>query len=543
MFASGNKKTLVSTSLILLLFILASVSIFIFQNHESGFAIDHRGQTSSMGATLSKSLLIENKHLVMLIGKQLLDNGEVYYHYYNRFPVFEYLITGAVMQIFEPDLAMQIYIARQVMNLFLLASLLICFFIVKEIISDNFPALFVSLLVFSSYYILYYNDMISNMSTPLSGFVLALLIVVKSYKHNLRTSLIVLLSMLSIFTGWQSYAVFVAWFSVDTFTWFFKKKKTGSFVKTVFSQPSFIALVSSIMFGSLVLGGQILNEWSLKGGSFMEIPTIQGVIRRFGLAKTTDIMEYPDLFGKDLSKWHYFLAVQVFRIFIMIVPFAGIIISKVTKPDLVSLAPGMLFALISGVMFINGIVRFRNKIDFKLVSIFALSGLVWAVPLRYYTAWHDHQSVFYIGFSIMYFVILSFYFHKTYVLKTLAVAVCFLFILSVYQMNFIKSANAERLNAITMDFKNIYAELPPNSKVYVDCAGRFGRDKFGWDVCRNEVSADLGLGGQSLDFYLVGHYRVLLKNAEYIISRNPDYNEKRLTNNPTINLFRNIIKP
>ncbi|RJO61502.1 hypothetical protein C4544_02530, partial [candidate division WS5 bacterium] len=393
----SNKQTLVLTSLFLLLFFLASMSIFVFQNHESGFATDHRGQTSSMGATLSKSLMIENKHLVMLIGKQLNDNGEIYYHYYNRFPVFEYLITGAVMQIFEPDLAMQIYIARQVMNLFLLVALMICFHIVKEILNDRLLALSVSFWVFSSYYILYYNDMISNMSTPLTGFVLALLIVVKSYKDKLRTSMLILLSMFSIFTGWQSYAVFVAWFLVDTIAFFLEKKKKRTFDKTVFNRPSFIALISSIVFGSLVLGGQILNEWALKGGSFLGIPTIQGVIRRFGLAQATDLMEYPNLFDKDLSKWHYFLIIQAFRIFVMIVPFAGVIVSKVAKPDLVSLAPGMLFALISGLMFVFGIVRFRNNIDFKIVSIFALSGLVWAIPLRHYVAWHDHQSVFYIG--------------------------------------------------------------------------------------------------------------------------------------------------
>jgi len=139
----------------------------------------------------------------------------------------------------------------------------------------------------------------------------------------------------------------------------------------------------------------------------------------------------------------------------------------------------------------------------------------------------------------MYFIFLGFYIKPVFT-KTLAVATCVLFILSIYQMNEIKSVDAQRLNAITADFQTIYAKLPRHSKVFVDCPGKFGKDKFGMDFCRNEISADLGLGGQSLDFYLAGHYRAFKKNADYIISTNPNYNHEKITNNPQFNLFNNV---
>lgn len=518
-----------------LLFFFASICIFIFQNRENSFGSDHRGQTSSIAAALSKSLIVEDSHLVMLINKQLLKNGEVCYHPYNRFPVFEYLIVGAAMQIFEPDLAMQIYIARQVMNVFLLTALLLCFVVVNEILSDRFLSLTVTLSVFSSYYILYYNDMISNMSTPLCGFVLALLMVIKSRKGNLRKLSLILFPILSVSTGWQSYAVFITWFLVDTIQQVREKKGIGNIIKIVVSQQSFIAITLSIIVGFLILGIQMMNEWMITGGSFQEIPTIHSFQRRLGMdqsALESNNSPYNDLY--------HFLILQAFRILIMIVPFAGIIISKVASSDLTSLIPGFLFALVGGALFVHGIMLFRNRMDVTVVSIFVLSGFAWAVPMRHYVTWHAHQSVFYIGFAIIFFIVLSFYI-KQALSRVLAVMVCLLFILSIYHMNAIKSTDEKRLNAITSDFISIYSMLPKNSKVYVDCAGRFGKDERGMDFCRNEVSADLGLGGQSLDFYLVGHYRVFLENADYVISRNSNYNQERLTTNPIINLFKKTI--
>jgi len=542
--STGPNSTVKKYSLLFfLLFFIASVSIFLLQNHKNGFETGHHGFTSSLAATLSKSLMVEDKHLVMLINKQLLDNGEVYYNPYNRFPVFEYLITGAVIQIFEPDLAMQIYLAKQVMNLFLLASLILCFKIIREILSDKFIALFASLSIFSSYYILYYNDMISNMSTPLFGFILALFLVVKSQRHNLRKSVLILLSMLSISAGWQSYAVFIAWFIVDTLNNIREKRKMSDIVGAVINSPSFIAFAVSITFGFLILSSQILNEWTVRGGGFQEIPTIQRMLARFNLDQSFGVSnQYTEVgYDKDYTEWRYFLILQAFRVFVMIVPFAGIIISKVRPFDLISFLPGLLFATISGLLFLYGLVSFRNKINFTILSVFVLSGLCWAVPLRYYVAWHDHQSAFYIGFSIMYFVVLSFYI-KPVLSKTFAIAACLLFMFSVYQMNAIKSVDAQRVNAITADFQKIYVKLPKDSKVFIDCAGKFGKDKFGMDFCRNELSADLGLGGQSLDFYLAGHYRAFKKKADYVISMNRNYNHERLTNNPKINLFKNVTR-
>src|SRR4030067_710484 len=152
--SNKTKHTFKSQKSHLLFFLLISfslASVFILQNHTNGFNTEHHGFTSSRGATMAKGLLVEKNHFVMLYNKQLLKDGTVYYNPYNRYPIFPFLFTGAVMQIFEPDLSMQIYIARQVMNVFIAAALILCIIMVNKLLGDKLLSLFVCLSVFSSY--------------------------------------------------------------------------------------------------------------------------------------------------------------------------------------------------------------------------------------------------------------------------------------------------------------------------------------------------------------------------------------------------------
>lgn len=515
------------SSLFYFLVCFAIASIFILQNHTNGFNTEHHGFTSSRGALMSKGLIVDN-HFVMLFNKQLLKDGTVNYHPYNRFPIFPFLLTGAVMQIFEPDLSMQIYIARQVMNVFIVAALLLSIFMIKKLITDQYLSLSVSLFAFSSYYLLYYNDMIFNDTPALFGFVLALFLVVKCHEDTFRKPLLFLFPILSISTGWQPYAVFMTWFVVDAFDQI-RQKRRWSDIITIFRRPAFIVLSIAIIYGILILGIELLLEWNLRGGSFWKLPSIDSMFGRMGV--TTHGFE-----------WDIFVLKQIYRITNMLIPFSGILTGhlKLTEKLGYGWTPfilGLSFCLISVVFFLLAIVRFKKRIKFYLFYIFILSGFFWSLPMRHFTAYHDYQAPFYIGLSLMFFVVLSLYVKPAFV-KTVAVCSCLLFVISVYQMNKVKSIDSQRLNAITEDFEKIYAKLPKNSKVFVDSKGRY-KDSLGMDVGRNELSAELGIGGQSIDFFLVGHYRVFPEDAEYIISKNPNYNREKLTDNPIVNLFKN----
>ena len=72
--------------------------------------------------TLSKNLM-KGDHLLFMYSKRELQNDKILYDAYNRFPVFPFLLTGVLTHPFEGDSALQVYIARQIMNIFFFLAL------------------------------------------------------------------------------------------------------------------------------------------------------------------------------------------------------------------------------------------------------------------------------------------------------------------------------------------------------------------------------------------------------------------------------------
>jgi len=500
--------------LTLLLLFLALISIFLLQNHKTGFEDGHHGFLSSHGITLAKSIF-SGSRLLMFTEKSILEDGTISYDAYNRFPIFPFLIIGTALRAFEPNLAEQIYIARQIMNLFFVASIILSFLISYELLKNYFLSVSATLLVFSSYYMLYYNDMIFNDTPALFGFVLALFLTIKSHvqKHRLRT--IVLLSIVSISMGWQPYAVFISWFLSETFHLFATKKKPISRFRRMTSQPSFIGLVSAILWGLTILGLQLFNEWSFVGGSFQEIPTIQKAFWRLGIMSEQSYAQH-----ESVLEWSNFLADQLWRTVRMIIPFA-----EIFQVNLGSTRRLILLACVGGLILIVGLVTFRKKFNPIMVTTFLMSGLIWAIPMHHFVAFHDFQSLFFVGFSLLFFIIVSLYINPKFI-RVIALAICLMFVLSVRTMNVKKDAVAKTVNSITHEFQAIYDHLPKDSIVFVD-----------GDRHR------LGIGYHALDFYLINTYSASPDSAEYVISPDPAYNQNKVTNNEHINLFINSSEP
>ena len=107
--------------------------------------------------------------------------------------------------------------------------------------------------------------------------------------------------------------------------------------------------------------------------------------------------------------------------------------------------------------------------------------------------------------------------------KVLALAVLFLFVFNVYYINIKKDAHANLVNEITAEFQEICPKLPDQSRVYID-GDPTGMDTVPW----------------AIHFYLSGNYLSSLPNADFILSQNSAYNDRRITDNKRVNLFHNI---
>ena len=500
----------------LLLLGCAATSLFVFQNHTIGFDVGHSGWLSSGGLTLAKSLFTEG-HLLMFFQRSVQANGQIVYEPYNRFSLFPFLIIGLAIRPFEPNLAWQVYVARQVMNVFFVLSILICFKSLRRLGRDPFLSLALALVVFSAAPLLYYSDMIFNETPTLFGFLLAFYLVVQNQTSDRPTGRLIGFSILALSLGWQPYAVFASWFLVDLFNWVrsrpFTLRHWGAFLK----RPAAAALLVASLTGVTILAFQLLNEWTVVGGSLLNLPSVQSIVWRFGLAPAQAYTQVTD----SLNWGNYFRA-QVRNALVMMIPFTAVFPVDLTSTwclGSTTLATGLLLA--------GKIVRWKDRPlrNYPVLMIFVLSLILWAVVMRNFVAFHNFQSMYYLGISITLFTLLSSYLNPA-AARFAAIGLCVLFILNVRNMNQIKEFGAGNVNEITQEFQAIYDRLPDQSTVFID------GDRH-----------QLGIGYHAVNFYLIHTYTASPATAEYVISANPLYNQAPLTNNPHINLFVNSSAP
>lgn len=505
--ALKNKQTDIRISFILLT--LAGLCLFLTEGSNKGFSPGglYSGVTVH-GITLSRNLIHDEHPFFMFTSKELI-NGTKNYEAYNRFPVFPFLLTGILTHPFENDPLIEIYIARQLMNIFFFLSLIVVFRIVDNLLKNKYLALTVAFLTFSSYYMLTYNNMVFNDIPALLGFVVAIYGVVKAEQNKLKKRHILFYSFIPICLGWQPYAVYTTWFLVDVLNIFLKRDLTlKNKIQNIFRQTSFIVTLLAIIFGASLLSLQLLNEWRIVGGSFSDIPSLKSALWRIGVISSEGYTQYQQVFN-----WIPFLSGEAHAITIMLIPFFPIF----------QVEPGTMLPVVFVVLLIIYVImRFfkeRTLLN-KLYLVMVLSGFFWAIPMRHFVALHDFQSIFFTGFAITFYsLILSRFKIKSW--NLLAVDIALVFLINVAVSNYYKTPNTQ-MNKLISQFHNIQSELPENSKVFFD-----GDRRSAVQYCRFGI-----------DYFLIDCWYTSREDAEYAISKNPDFQGDKLTANKEFNLFR-----
>ncbi|RPI74281.1 MAG: hypothetical protein EHM47_04055 [Ignavibacteriales bacterium] len=489
-----------------ILLTLVGICIFLTERQDGG-AIQGSlfANTSAHGVTLSKNLM-DGEHPFFMYTSRELNGGKVTYDAYNRFPVFPFLLTGILISPFEND-TLQIYIARQLMNIFFFLSIIVVFMLVNELTKNKYLAISVAVLTFSSFYMMTYHNMIFNDILSLLGFVIAFYCVVLAQKNKMKKSYIILLSMLSISFGWQPYAVYLTWLLFDVIELLFKKEITikQKFFE-LFKNASFRVTAIVVIWGVTILGLQLLNEWRIVGGSFEDLPSVSSGLWRSGLVSAEGRTSLIWAFD-----WFNYLPGQLHAMVIMLIPFWPVF----------QVEPGINASIFVGIVVMIFILLkfFKDKsLINKMFLIMIFSGFVWSIPMRHFVALHDFQSVFYIGFVISVFTLLLSRLNLQ-VWNLLAVNLTIAFLISVSLTNYYKAPYS---NPFTKQFENIKSNLPQKSKVFFD----------------GDRHRMVGYSKFALDLFLSDNFFTSREEAEFIISQNQDFNGKKITNNTGYNLFK-----
>ena len=194
-------------SLPLLLLLLALATVFLFGNDREQF---YRPGLHNMASAehLAVAVNLSPEHNFLMFHHQTLDeDGTPSYAPYNRFPIGGYALIKLATLPFKNDLSAQIHAARMVLLLFFAGSAVLAYLSLCRLTADRRIALTASLLAFSSYYLLYYNDTLDpENSLSLFGVLLTFHgMVLFVWEGRLRQLLIKACAALLL--GWHVYAL------------------------------------------------------------------------------------------------------------------------------------------------------------------------------------------------------------------------------------------------------------------------------------------------------------------------------------------------
>ena len=452
----------------LLLLLSALSTVFLFGNDRGQFY--RPGYHNAVSAFhLSVAANLSPEHNLLMFHHQTLDkDGTPSYYPYNRFPLGGYALIKLVTLPFGNDFSAQIYAARMVFLIFYAASAALAYLSFCRLTTDRWIALTASLLAFSSYYLLYYNDMIATENgLSLFGVLLTFHGMVLFFLEG-RFRQLLIKACAALLLGWHVYALLLPFIVLGMANELNRARRlsappslVGQIKRCVAAPPfsRYLTLgVITLLFGMAVLSFNLGNEYRALDGEvpLTELPTVKSVMKRILGADD----EYNERHAETLE-WGNFLENQFYRIARATLPFKDY--------------RGVIVGALAGGLAIMGLLFVRHKM---LLATLGLSGFCWALPMRHQTAIHDFESVFYIGVPLVLFSMGLSCLHRLFgdrLLVGLSAAALLVFVLSSFQIGRVGHDRqaSEFQEAVVADFERIRTIVEPGQSVFVAVSYRF----------------------------------------------------------------------
>lgn len=393
----GRRLALASGPAAAVIFVLVAVYVLASQNHFVGFEPGynerqpkHHGWVSSHALAIISHATSENGFVGYALAYAEPD-GTIRYDYFDRYPVFFSAGMHAILSVSD-RLSSKAYIAKQVMNLIFLATMLTAYLIVDKLVQSKPAALAAALLAMSSEYLLFYKDMVHFDQPALLGMMI-LIYTIALYRIDGRRRAPYLGAVLavSLGRGYASFAVLLTWLVTE---WVMTLRQHGfsmrASLRALAMQPVTRVCVLSLGLGALMLSYNIGVESIRTGVAPLQTSIIQSAENRLGLDPA-----FNDRYEKVVS-WGGFLTDQMDRLVRWSVP--------LRRPGGETPGNVLLLASALGVIAVQGA---RWDPERRLVVVLlAASGFVWMIGMRNMSGPHEYTTMYYIGLPLAFYAAL-----------------------------------------------------------------------------------------------------------------------------------------
>ena len=442
------ESALRSPLLPLALLLLTLSTVFVFGGNRGYFYRPNiHNWISSEHLTIALNLSPEHG-FQRFMRRTIDDDGVPRYRPYNRFPIGGYLLMKAATLPVSDNPSARLYAARILMLLFFTAAAVLAYLSLCRLTSNRWIALTATLLAFSSYYLLYYNDMTANEGMiDLFGVMLTFHGMVVFVQEGRFRQLLVK-ACIALLLGWHVFALLLPFVIIGlardilrarsasaTSTpppYYVKLKRAAS---APFRSRYLMLGIVALGFGLCVLSFNFAMEYvALKGETpLTELPSFQSMLNRTGVDPrfTTDHVSHRD--------WRPFLEGQfrsVFRMFVPYTLYGGS--GPPQSPTWLSDFQSVVWGVVLTAVCLIGSIFVRPRILFATLASF---GFFWALPMRHTTSvvGHHFETIYYIGLPLVFFTIVLILVrrltNRNGAIAAAAVAAALLFAVSSFQMS------------------------------------------------------------------------------------------------------------
>ncbi len=470
--STGGGNSTFLRSLPLLLLLLALSTVFLFGNDRGRFY--RLGLHSGVSANhLSVAANLSPEHNFLLFYHQTLDEeGAPDYVPYSRFPIGGYALIKLVTLPFGNDFSAQLYAVRMMFLLFFAGSAALAYLSLRRLTDNRWIALAAALLAFSSYYLLYYNDMTATENgLSLFGVLLTFHGMVLFVQEGRFRQLLVK-ACIALLLGWHVYALLLPFIVLGIVIELNRARLSvppslAGQIKScaaalLFSRYLTLGVVT-LLFGMAVLAFNLGTEYRAFDGEvpLTELPTVKSITYRVGADEG-----FSERYAETLE-WGNFLPNQFYRITGATLPF----IINPFDHDIWGYDDyrGVIVGALASGLAVIGLLFARRRM---LLATLLIAGFCWALLMRNNTAFHDFESVFYIGVPLVLFSIGLLRLRGLFgghLIVGLSAAALLVFVLSSFQMGRVGHDRqaSEFQEAVVADFEHIRTIAEPGQSVSV----------------------------------------------------------------------------
>ncbi len=399
----------------LALLLLGLSTVFVFGG-DRGYFYRPVGDHSWLSALhLTIAVNISPEHGLQRFERRLMDDdGVTRYIPYNRFPPGGHASMKLATLRFGGNPSAQLYTARILLLLFFSAATILAYLSLCRLTYNRWIALTAGLLSFSSYYLLYYNDMTIGEGIPdLFGVMLTFHGMVVFVQEG-RFRQLLLKTCIALLLGWHVLALLLPFVIIGLARDLLRARSAAAVMSirriasTLLRSRYLLLGITALAFGLSVLAFNFTMEYIALNGETppTELPSFQSMLRRIGADSENNVHV------AAVQPWSSFLAEQFRSIGRMFVPYpllgplvyrADVVGSAlVQSPAWLSEFQGVVLGVILSTACLIGSMFARPRILFVTL---ASSGFVWALPMRNLTAFHDFERIYYIGLPLAFFTL------------------------------------------------------------------------------------------------------------------------------------------